>query len=158
LDRRAAEAAAVRDWATTALAGDWADRPLLVCGDLNDTPEAATTQLLFGPPGVMRTPVCLITIRAMTSMSPAPQTLIELIIAALEATPREEATSSHGTPLCQDTAGRAVLGWLAAGPGSGLSEEPIWGCESAALESESFPRCPPGPVASRLFWSSSIRV
>ena len=47
----AAEAAAVRDWATTALAGDWADRPVLVCGDLNDTPEAATTQLLFGPPG-----------------------------------------------------------------------------------------------------------
>ena len=51
LDRRAAEAAAVRDWATTALAGDWADRPILVCGDLNDTPEAATTQLLYGPPG-----------------------------------------------------------------------------------------------------------
>ena len=51
LDRRAAEAAAVRDWATTALSGDWADRPVLVCGDLNDTPEAATTQLLFGPPG-----------------------------------------------------------------------------------------------------------
>lgn len=51
LDRRAAEAAAVRDWATTALAGDWADRPLLVCGDLNDTLDAATTQLIFGPPG-----------------------------------------------------------------------------------------------------------
>jgi len=51
LDRRAAEAAAVRDWATTALAGEWADRPLLVCGDLNDTMDAATTQLLFGPPG-----------------------------------------------------------------------------------------------------------
>lgn len=51
LNRRAAEAAALRDWATTALAGDWADQPLLVCGDLNDTPEAATTQLIFGPPG-----------------------------------------------------------------------------------------------------------
>ena len=51
LDRRAAEAAAVRDWATTALTGAWADQPLLVCGDLNDTMEAATTQLLFGPPG-----------------------------------------------------------------------------------------------------------
>lgn len=51
LDRRAAEAAAVRDWASTCLAGDWADKPLLVCGDLNDTMEAATTQLLFGPPG-----------------------------------------------------------------------------------------------------------
>lgn len=51
LNRRAAEAAAVRDWATAALAGDWADRPVLVCGDLNDTSEAATTMLLFGPPG-----------------------------------------------------------------------------------------------------------
>ncbi|HEY2297298.1 MAG TPA: endonuclease/exonuclease/phosphatase family protein [Jatrophihabitans sp.] len=51
LDRRAAEAAAVRDWATSNLAGGWADKPLLVCGDLNDTMEAATTQLLFGPPG-----------------------------------------------------------------------------------------------------------
>lgn len=51
LDRRAAEAAAVRGWATAALAGEWADRPLLVCGDLNDITEAATTQLLFGPPG-----------------------------------------------------------------------------------------------------------
>jgi endonuclease/exonuclease/phosphatase family metal-dependent hydrolase len=51
LNRRAAEAAAVRDWATAALAGDWQDRPLLVCGDLNDTMDAATTQLLFGPPG-----------------------------------------------------------------------------------------------------------
>lgn len=51
LDRRAAEAAAIRDWATTALAGPWADQPLLVCGDLNDIMEAATTQLIFGPPG-----------------------------------------------------------------------------------------------------------
>jgi endonuclease/exonuclease/phosphatase family metal-dependent hydrolase len=51
LDRRAAEAAAVRDWATSALAGDRAGQPLLVCGDLNDTMEAATTQLIFGPPG-----------------------------------------------------------------------------------------------------------
>lgn len=51
LDRRAAEAAAVRDWATAGLAGDWAGKPLLVCGDLNDTVDAATTQILFGPPG-----------------------------------------------------------------------------------------------------------
>ena len=51
LNRRAAEAAALRDWATTALAGPWAAQPILVCGDLNDTPEAATTQLIFGPPG-----------------------------------------------------------------------------------------------------------
>ena len=33
-----------------------------------------------------------------------------------------------------------------AGPGSGLSEELVWGCEPAALESESLPRCPPGLV------------
>jgi endonuclease/exonuclease/phosphatase family metal-dependent hydrolase len=51
LDRRAAEAAAVRDWASSSLAGDWADQPLVVCGDLNDTMDAATTQLIFGPPG-----------------------------------------------------------------------------------------------------------
>src|SRR3954447_4617714 len=51
LDRRAAEAAAVRHWATASLAGDWQGQPLLVCGDLNDTLDAATTQLLFGPPG-----------------------------------------------------------------------------------------------------------
>ena len=51
LNRRAAEAAALRDWTTDALAGDWADPQVIVCGDLNDTPEAATTQLLFGQPG-----------------------------------------------------------------------------------------------------------
>ncbi len=50
LDRRAAEAAALRVWVTTCLAGDWAEKPRLVCGDLNDTMEAATTQVLFGPP------------------------------------------------------------------------------------------------------------
>lgn len=51
LSRRAAEAAAVREWATATLAGPWADRPVVVCGDLNDTLDAATTQLLLGPPG-----------------------------------------------------------------------------------------------------------
>jgi endonuclease/exonuclease/phosphatase family metal-dependent hydrolase len=51
LSRRAAEAAALRDWATAALTGAWRDQPLLVCGDLNDTLDAATTQLLYGPPG-----------------------------------------------------------------------------------------------------------
>jgi hypothetical protein len=35
----------------TNLAGPWNDKPLLICGDLNDTMEAATTQLLFGPTG-----------------------------------------------------------------------------------------------------------
>ncbi len=51
LTRRAAEAAALREWATTALAGPWAGRPVVVCGDLNDTLDAATTQLAYGPPG-----------------------------------------------------------------------------------------------------------
>jgi hypothetical protein len=32
------------------------------------------------------------------------------------------------------------------GPGSDLSEELVWGCEPAALDLETFPRCPPGPV------------
>ena len=69
-------------------------------------------------------------------------------------------THSFGTPLCQEGAGIGVLGWVMAGPGSGLSEESVWGCEPAALESESFPRCPPGPVlaplAARLMASSSM--
>jgi hypothetical protein len=56
------------------------------------------------------------------------------------------AATGSGTPLCQDAAGSGVLGCCLAGPGSDLSEEPVWGCEPAALESESFPRCPPGPV------------
>lgn len=48
LYRRAAEAATLRAWATTALGtGD----PLILTGDLNDTVQAATTQLLLGPPG-----------------------------------------------------------------------------------------------------------
>lgn len=51
LDQRAAEAAAVRAWATDQLQGHGQQRHVLVCGDLNDTPQAATTQLLLGPPG-----------------------------------------------------------------------------------------------------------
>jgi endonuclease/exonuclease/phosphatase family metal-dependent hydrolase len=51
LNRRAAEAAAVRAHATTLLAGDGQHRAVVVAGDLNDEPEAATTQLLHGPPG-----------------------------------------------------------------------------------------------------------
>ncbi|MHA3702299.1 endonuclease/exonuclease/phosphatase family protein [Jatrophihabitans sp. YIM 134969] len=51
LDRRAAEAATLRAWTTATLeAGDAGGR-VVVCGDLNDTSEAATTQLIFGPPG-----------------------------------------------------------------------------------------------------------
>jgi endonuclease/exonuclease/phosphatase family metal-dependent hydrolase len=51
LDERAAEAATVRAWATDALGGHGQDHAVIVCGDLNDTPDAATTQLLLGPPG-----------------------------------------------------------------------------------------------------------
>lgn len=51
LDRRAAEAGTVRAWVTAALDGQGPARPLIVCGDLNDTAQAATTQVLLGPPG-----------------------------------------------------------------------------------------------------------
>lgn len=49
--RRAAEAATLRVWASAALASAGQDRPVVLTGDLNDTPQAATTQLLLGPPG-----------------------------------------------------------------------------------------------------------
>ncbi|MGH3915737.1 MAG: endonuclease/exonuclease/phosphatase family protein [Pseudonocardiaceae bacterium] len=51
LNRRAAEAAAIRAYATNLLAGDGQHRAVIVAGDLNDEPEAATTQLLHGPSG-----------------------------------------------------------------------------------------------------------
>jgi hypothetical protein len=47
--------------------------------------------------------------------------------------------ADSGSLLCQDAAGCGVLGWRLAGPGSDLSEELVWGCEPAALESETFP-------------------
>jgi hypothetical protein len=49
--RRAAEAATVRAAATRILHGQGRTRPLIVLGDLNDSPAAATTQMLYGPPG-----------------------------------------------------------------------------------------------------------
>lgn len=51
LYRRAAEAATVRAHATVLLGGAGQDRAVLVMGDLNDDPEAATTQVLLGPSG-----------------------------------------------------------------------------------------------------------
>ena len=66
------------------------------------------------------------------------------------------AVTGSGTPLCQPAFRSGVLGWLMAGPGSGLSEEPVWGCEPVALESESSPRCPPGPVIAWAIASLSI--
>jgi endonuclease/exonuclease/phosphatase family metal-dependent hydrolase len=50
LYRRAAEAATIRDLATQELAIG-ADQRVIVLGDLNDEPLAATTQILNGPPG-----------------------------------------------------------------------------------------------------------
>jgi|1186.fasta_scaffold65928_2 endonuclease/exonuclease/phosphatase family metal-dependent hydrolase len=51
LDRRAAEAVTIRGRADALLDGAGDDRALIVLGDLNDEPLAATTQILLGPPG-----------------------------------------------------------------------------------------------------------
>jgi endonuclease/exonuclease/phosphatase family metal-dependent hydrolase len=51
LYRRNAEATTLRVWASAALDDAGQGRRVIVTGDLNDTPEAATTQLLLGPPG-----------------------------------------------------------------------------------------------------------
>jgi endonuclease/exonuclease/phosphatase family metal-dependent hydrolase len=51
LYRRAAEAATLRGLADQLLGGAGQVRNLAVLGDLNDEPEAATTQILYGPPG-----------------------------------------------------------------------------------------------------------
>ena len=51
LYRRAAEAATLRVALSAALADQGRERPLIVTGDLNDTVQAATTQMLLGPPG-----------------------------------------------------------------------------------------------------------
>ena len=48
LQRRAAEVAILREHAKVILESG---RDLVVLGDLNDGPEAATTQILYGPPG-----------------------------------------------------------------------------------------------------------
>ncbi|GAA4047077.1 endonuclease/exonuclease/phosphatase family protein [Streptomyces shaanxiensis] len=51
LYRRAAEATALRALADVLLAGDGRERAVAVVGDLNDEVQAATTQILLGPPG-----------------------------------------------------------------------------------------------------------
>ena len=48
LQRRAAEATSLREHANNLLA---AGRAVVVLGDLNDVPKAATTEILYGPPG-----------------------------------------------------------------------------------------------------------
>ncbi|MFD4323635.1 endonuclease/exonuclease/phosphatase family protein [Nocardioides sp. NPDC058538] len=51
LARRAAEAAAVRAGVDRLLDGDGEKRAVVIAGDLNDEPQAATTQILLGPGG-----------------------------------------------------------------------------------------------------------
>jgi endonuclease/exonuclease/phosphatase family metal-dependent hydrolase len=48
LERRAAEATTLREHVSDLLA---TGRQVIVLGDMNDGPEAATTQILYGPPG-----------------------------------------------------------------------------------------------------------
>lgn len=51
LHRRAAEAAGLRVYLTELLNGQGKDRVVILAGDMNDVPQAATTQILNGPPG-----------------------------------------------------------------------------------------------------------
>lgn len=51
LTRRASEAAALRAGTDVSLDGDGAEQAVVVAGDLNDEPLAATTQILLGPGG-----------------------------------------------------------------------------------------------------------
>jgi endonuclease/exonuclease/phosphatase family metal-dependent hydrolase len=51
LYRRAAEAVTVRALADELLDGQGKTRQVMVMGDLNDEPQATTTQILLGPPG-----------------------------------------------------------------------------------------------------------
>jgi len=51
LYRRTAEAVTLRGYANELLDGEGPDRAVIVLGDLNDEPPAATTQILLGPPG-----------------------------------------------------------------------------------------------------------
>lgn len=48
LERRAAETTSIREYVTNRLA---ANNDVIMLGDMNDGPEAATTQILYGPPG-----------------------------------------------------------------------------------------------------------
>jgi hypothetical protein len=65
-------------------------------------------------------------------------------------TRRRSEPHSSGSPLSQDTWGSGVLGWGVTGPGVACPKSRCWGCEPVALESESLPRCPPGPVTYEL--------
>lgn len=56
--------------------------------------------------------------------------------------PHERMTSAHGSPLCQDTAGRSRLAWLVVGLGSGLSEGAVLGVGPVTLGCRVVPECP----------------
>ncbi|MFC4584882.1 endonuclease/exonuclease/phosphatase family protein [Sphaerisporangium corydalis] len=51
LYRRAAEATTLRGLADRLVGGHGQERPVVVLGDFNDEPLAATTQIILGPPG-----------------------------------------------------------------------------------------------------------
>jgi endonuclease/exonuclease/phosphatase family metal-dependent hydrolase len=51
LFQRAGEAVTLRSFADRVLEGRGRDRAVVVLGDLNDEPQAGTTQILLGPPG-----------------------------------------------------------------------------------------------------------
>ncbi|WP_248965060.1 endonuclease/exonuclease/phosphatase family protein [Sphaerisporangium perillae] len=51
LYRRAAEATTLRGLADRLVGGHGQERPVVVLGDFNDEPQAATTQIVLGPPG-----------------------------------------------------------------------------------------------------------
>jgi endonuclease/exonuclease/phosphatase family metal-dependent hydrolase len=51
LYRRSAQATTIREFADTLLGGDSNNRAVIILGDLNDEPLAATTRILLGPPG-----------------------------------------------------------------------------------------------------------
>jgi endonuclease/exonuclease/phosphatase family metal-dependent hydrolase len=51
LNRRSAEAVTLRVYANGLLDGEGQQRSVILLGDLNDDTQAATTQLLLGPPG-----------------------------------------------------------------------------------------------------------
>jgi endonuclease/exonuclease/phosphatase family metal-dependent hydrolase len=51
LYRRAAEATTLRGMADRLIDGEGRHRPVVVLGDFNDEPQAATTQIVLGPPG-----------------------------------------------------------------------------------------------------------
>ncbi len=65
-----------------------------------------------------------------------------------------------GSPLCQEgaVATRSLrVAWLAAGPGSDLSEVLAIGDRSAALDFVAAPECPPGPAALRSAAAANVR-